>query len=92
MVTRSRPPEQPGVFGQPGQGLVAYAQALTAGWSAMLKYLGSKRRLVPALAAAATATNAATTADLFTGTTRVAQAFKQAGMHVYLSLGKAGQF
>ena len=82
MVTRSRPPEQPGVFGQPGQGLVAYAQALTAGWSAMLKYLGSKRRLVPALAAAATATNAATTADLFTGTTRVAQAFKQAGMHV----------
>ncbi len=48
----------------------------------MLKYLGSKRRLVPALAAAATATGARTAADLFTGTTRVAQAFKKTGMRV----------
>ncbi len=48
----------------------------------MIKYLGSKRRLVPALAAIATAAQARTALDLFTGTTRVAQAFKQAGAYV----------
>ena len=48
----------------------------------MIKYLGSKRRLVPALAAIARAAEARTAVDLFTGTTRVAQAFKQAGAHV----------
>jgi len=48
----------------------------------MIKYLGSKRRLVPALAALAEASGARTAVDLFTGTTRVAQAFKQLGAHV----------
>lgn len=48
----------------------------------MIKYLGSKRRLVPALSAIAHACEARTAADLFTGTTRVAQAFKHAGAFV----------
>ena len=48
----------------------------------MIKYLGSKRRLVPALTAIAEAVEARSAIDLFTGTTRVAQAFKQAGAHV----------
>ena len=48
----------------------------------MIKYLGSKRRLVPALAAIARAAEARTAVDLFTGTTRVAQAFKQEGAFV----------
>ncbi len=48
----------------------------------MLKYIGSKRRLVPAIAAAARATGAATAADLFTGTTRIARALKSDGMAV----------
>ena len=48
----------------------------------MIKYLGSKRRLVPVLAAIARASEARTAVDLFTGTTRVAQAFKEAGAHV----------
>lgn len=48
----------------------------------MIKYLGSKRRLVPALAAIAEGIDARTALDLFTGTTRVAQAFKATGAHV----------
>lgn len=48
----------------------------------MIKYLGSKRRLVPALTSMYRASNAATVLDLFTGTTRVAQAFKQCGARV----------
>lgn len=48
----------------------------------MLKYIGSKRRLVPALTDAALATGASSAADLFTGTTRVAQSFKRAGLTV----------
>ena len=48
----------------------------------MIKYLGSKRRLVPALAAIARAAEARTAVDLFTGTTRVAQAFKASGATV----------
>jgi adenine-specific DNA-methyltransferase len=48
----------------------------------LIKYLGSKRRLVPALSAIARAVEARTAVDLFTGTTRVAQTFKQAGAHV----------
>ena len=43
----------------------------------VIKYLGSKRRLVPVLAALCEAARARTALDLFTGTTRVAQAFKQ---------------
>ena len=45
----------------------------------MIKYLGSKRRLVPVLTRLCEATDARTALDLFTGTTRVAQAFKRTG-------------
>lgn len=48
----------------------------------MIKYLGSKRTLVEAIAGMAVATQARTAVDLFTGTTRVAQALKRTGMHV----------
>ena len=48
----------------------------------MIKYLGSKRRLVPVLDALCAASGATTALDLFTGTTRVAQAFKQRGLMV----------
>lgn len=50
----------------------------------MIKYIGSKRRLVPAISALARALpGARTTVDLFAGTTRVAQAFKEAGLSVH---------
>jgi adenine-specific DNA-methyltransferase len=49
---------------------------------AVIKYLGSKRRLVPVLAALCRASGARTALDLFTGTTRVAQAFKASGVTV----------
>jgi len=48
----------------------------------VIKYLGSKRRLVPVLAEICRASGARTALDLFTGTTRVAQAFKAQGVHV----------
>jgi adenine-specific DNA-methyltransferase len=48
----------------------------------MIKYLGSKRRLVPVLTRICQASEATTALDLFTGTTRVAQAFKAQGVHV----------
>ena len=48
----------------------------------MIKYLGSKRTLVPVLSELAKASGARTSLDLFTGTTRVAQAFKQLGQVV----------
>jgi adenine-specific DNA-methyltransferase len=48
----------------------------------MIKYLGSKRRLIPVLSRVCEAAGARTAVDLFTGTTRVAQAFKTAGAHV----------
>ena len=48
----------------------------------MIKYIGSKRRLVPALARICGAAGARTALDLFTGTTRVAQAFKHCGAMV----------
>jgi adenine-specific DNA-methyltransferase len=48
----------------------------------LIKYLGSKRLLVPALGAMADATQARTAVDLFTGTTRVAQEFKRRGATV----------
>ena len=48
----------------------------------MIKYLGSKRRLVPVLGEICRAAGARTALDLFTGTTRVAQAFKGQGVHV----------
>ncbi len=48
----------------------------------MIKYIGSKRRLVPVLTRICEASGARTALDLFTGTTRVAQAFKAQGVHV----------
>lgn len=48
----------------------------------MIKYLGSKRTLVPVLGDIATASEATEAVDLFTGTTRVAQEFKRRGLHV----------
>lgn len=48
----------------------------------MIKYLGSKRLLVPVLGAMAGALEATTAVDLFTGTTRVAQEFKRRGLTV----------
>lgn len=48
----------------------------------MIKYLGSKRTLVPALGEIAVAVGARTAVDLFTGTTRVAQEFKRRGLFV----------
>lgn len=46
----------------------------------MIKYIGSKRRLVPVIERIATASGTRTALDLFTGTTRVAQAFKRRGI------------
>jgi adenine-specific DNA-methyltransferase len=48
----------------------------------VIKYIGSKRRLVPVLGRICEASGARTALDLFTGTTRVAQAFKTRGVHV----------
>jgi len=48
----------------------------------VIKYIGSKRRLVPVLGRLAEAAGTRTALDLFTGTTRVAQAFKELGAHV----------
>ncbi|HEX2893984.1 MAG TPA: DNA adenine methylase [Marmoricola sp.] len=48
----------------------------------MIKYLGSKRSLVPVLGDIAERVGARTAIDLFTGTTRVAQELKRRGIHV----------
>ena len=48
----------------------------------MIKYIGSKRRLVPVLGELAERGGARTALDLFTGTTRVAQEFKRRGADV----------
>jgi adenine-specific DNA-methyltransferase len=48
----------------------------------VIKYIGSKRVLVPVLGDIATAVGARSAIDLFTGTTRVAQEFKRRGMAV----------
>lgn len=48
----------------------------------MIKYLGSKRTLVPVLGDMAVATGAREAVDLFTGTTRVAQELKRRGLTV----------
>ena len=48
----------------------------------MIKYLGSKRRLVPVLGELFARSGARRALDLFTGTTRVAQAFKHRGAEV----------
>jgi adenine-specific DNA-methyltransferase len=50
----------------------------------VIKYIGSKRRLVPAIVGLARALPAVRTAvDLFAGTTRVAQGLKTAGLRVH---------
>jgi adenine-specific DNA-methyltransferase len=48
----------------------------------VIKYLGSKRTLVPVLGAIATAVGARSAVDLFAGTTRVAQELKRRGVDV----------
>ncbi len=48
----------------------------------MIKYIGSKRVLVPVLGDLLTRSGAETALDLFTGTTRVAQEFKRRGARV----------
>jgi adenine-specific DNA-methyltransferase len=49
----------------------------------VIKYLGSKRRLVPHLGALLDEAGARTALDLFTGTTRVAQDWKRRGAEVW---------
>src|SRR5260221_9430101 len=49
----------------------------------MIKYLGSKRLLVPRLVDALTAGGARTALDLFSGTSRVGHALKRAGLRVH---------
>ena len=51
----------------------------------MIKYLGSKRLLVPVLGEIAAAVEARSAVDLFTGTTRVAQELKRRGIQVTAS-------
>jgi adenine-specific DNA-methyltransferase len=48
----------------------------------LIKYIGSKRRLVPVLGDLLDRAGATTALDLFTGTTRVAQEWKRRGAHV----------
>jgi adenine-specific DNA-methyltransferase len=48
----------------------------------LIKYIGSKRTLIPVLGDIAQAVEAKTAVDLFTGTTRVAQEFKRRGIEV----------
>lgn len=48
----------------------------------VIKYLGSKRTLLPLLSALVDSSGAKTALDLFTGSTRVAKAMKQAGNYV----------
>jgi adenine-specific DNA-methyltransferase len=49
----------------------------------VIKYLGSKRRLVPILGDIVTRAGARTGVDLFSGTTRVAQEWKRRGLEVW---------
>ncbi|MGE3620953.1 MAG: DNA adenine methylase [Acidimicrobiia bacterium] len=49
----------------------------------MIKYIGSKRRLVPVLGQVFAALRPRTALDLFTGTTRVAQELKRQGAEVW---------
>jgi len=49
----------------------------------VIKYLGSKRRLVPILGDIVTRAGARTAVDLFSGTTRVAQEWKRRGLEVW---------
>jgi adenine-specific DNA-methyltransferase len=52
--------------------------------AAVLKYIGSKRKLIPQISAVVERIpGIATAADLFAGTTRVSQAMKRSGLHVH---------
>ena len=51
--------------------------------AAVIKYLGSKRLLLPRIVAAVTAGGPRTAIDLFSGTSRVGQALKRAGVAVH---------
>ena len=55
---------------------------MTEGRKLPIKYIGSKRRLVPALGSLLSAAGARTALDLFTGTTRVVYEFKKRGANV----------
>jgi adenine-specific DNA-methyltransferase len=48
----------------------------------VIKYLGSKRTLVPVIGAVASALGVRSAADLFAGTTRVGQELRRQGLHV----------
>ncbi len=62
---------------------VLVASGTASYFGRVIKYIGSKRKLVSRIVALAQAIPGARTAlDLFTGTTRVAQGLKQAGFHV----------
>ncbi len=49
----------------------------------MIKYLGSKRTLVPLIQSLAEALPVVSACDLFAGTTRVGQALRRSGLHVH---------
>jgi len=66
---------RPGEYGRP-------SASAASGIPSLIKYIGSKRRLVPVLGDLFDRSGAATAVDLFTGTTRVAQEFKRRGAHV----------
>jgi adenine-specific DNA-methyltransferase len=70
------PTHVPGIDSPPGP----FAAGTLA---AVIKYIGSKRRLVPVLGRLLSAADARTAVDLFTGTTRVAQEFKRRGAEVW---------
>jgi len=56
-----------------------HASATASNFSPMIKYIGSKRRLVPVLGDLVATIGGTTALDLFTGTTRVAQELKSRG-------------
>lgn len=58
-------------------------RALAGTLGRVIKYIGSKRRLVPVLGRLFELSEARTALDLFTGTTRVAQEFKRRGGEVW---------
>jgi hypothetical protein len=58
------------------------AATTEATWRPVIKYLGSKRRVIPALTEIFASCRPRTALDLFTGTTRVAQALKRIGANV----------
>ena len=49
---------------------------------ALIKYIGSKRRLVPAIVGVVEALGGSTVVDLFSGTSRVGHALKRRGLQV----------